>query len=61
MYLGPVERTVWEELDKFNAVSVLAELRGRVWELEQELRLLRIEYDAYREERGRDALRRLMG
>jgi hypothetical protein len=44
-YLGPAEREVWTDLDKLNAIEVLAELRGRVWELEQALAFTEFERD----------------
>jgi hypothetical protein len=57
MYLGPVERTVWEEMDKLDAVELLAQLKGKVWELECRLRFVEFERDqareAYRELRDR--------
>jgi hypothetical protein len=45
MYLGPVERVVWEEMDKLDAVELLAWLRGRVWELEGLVRFREFERD----------------
>jgi hypothetical protein len=49
IYLGPVERTVWEEIDKLNAVEVFAEMRARVWELEGLVRFREFERDQARE------------
>ena len=49
MYLGPVERAVWEEINKLGAIERIADLSGRVWELDRELRFVEFERDQARE------------